>query len=114
MVAGALFACHGTQKLFGFPGDQLASGETLAIIAGLIETGAGAFVAAGYFTRPAAFLSSGTMAVAYFLRHAPRDFWPLVNRGELAVIYAFLFLYIAARGAGMWSADGGADGKREA
>jgi putative oxidoreductase len=104
--AGTLWFFHGTQKLFGWPGGK-ASVElaSLAGVAGVIETVAGALIAVGLFGSWAAFLASGTMAVAYFLRHAPDDFFPIVNRGELAVLYCFVFLYIATRGSGAFSVD---------
>jgi putative oxidoreductase len=72
-------------------------------LAGLIELGAGLLIAGGVLTRPAAFLASGEMAFAYWLAHAPQGFWPIQNRGELAVLNCFLFLYIMSRGAGPWS-----------
>ena len=104
--AGALFFFHGTQKLFGFPGGnpprELLS---LAGLAGVIETVGGALIAIGLFAAPSAFICSGTMAVAYFLRHAGDAFLPIVNRGELAVLYCFVFLYIAATGSGKYSIE---------
>ena len=104
-VAGALYACHGAQKIFGAFGGHVAARPSLAFAAGLIETVAGPLIAGGLFTRVAAFVASGEMAVAYFLRHAPRGSWPIVNRGELAVAFCFLFLFVAARGGGRWSID---------
>ena len=111
VVAGAMFLVHGAQKILGWP----ASGHAISVgsqawFGGIIELGAGALVALGLFTRPAAFLASGTMAVAYFQFHwklALDDLgWlPLVNRGELAVLYCFVFLLIALRGAGPLSID---------
>jgi putative oxidoreductase len=113
MVAGALFALHGTAKLFGWPGDKPPASAHLIIAAGVIEAVAGAMIALGFRTSWAAFVASGTMAVAYFKGHAlGGSLFPTVNRGELAVIYCFLFLYIAARGPGIWSADG--EGSAEA
>jgi putative oxidoreductase len=106
IMAGVLFALHGTQKLFGFPGDQPPAGAELMIVAGVIEAGAGILIAVGYMTSWAALLASGEMAAAYFIAHFPRGFWPILNKGELAVVYCFLFLYIAAHGGGRWSADG--------
>jgi putative oxidoreductase len=104
IVIGFLFMCHGLQKMFGVLGgqkvEQLAS---LPGLAGVIELVCGFLVMIGLLTSWAAFLASGTMAVAYFMAHFPRDFWPIVNQGELAVAYCFAFLYIAARGAGPWS-----------
>ena len=105
--AGLLFVFHGTQKLFGFPGDKApAALMTLGFFGGLIEMIGGVMIAAGFFAAPAAFLASGTMAVAYFLRHAPDAFLPIINRGELAVLYCFGFLLIAAMGSGRYSVDG--------
>ena len=104
--AGALFLFHGTQKLFSFPGSRAAVDlASLAGLAGIIETFGGLMIAAGLFAAPAAFIASGTMAVAYFLRHAGDAFLPIVNRGELAVLYCFGFLLIAALGSGKYSVD---------
>ena len=110
IVAGLLFACHGAQKLFGFFGGASGIGDTVALaslmgVAGVIELVCGLLIATGALTGPAAFLASGMMAVAYFKAHFPGGFWPIQNRGELAVVYCFLFLYMAARGAGPWSVD---------
>ncbi len=107
MTLGFLFLAHGTQKLFGFP---VESGHTMPAliqyVAGDSELLTGVLVMIGLFTRPAAFLASGTMAVAYWMAHGLQAFWPLVNGGELAVIYCFAFLFVSARGAGIWSLDG--------
>jgi len=111
--AGGMFACHGAQKIFGL----LAVGDhgqqpvgTLGWWAGVIELVCGFAVALGLFTRPMAFVASGEMAVAYFQAHAKpptsAEFFPIVNGGELAVLYCFVFLWIACRGAGPWSIDG--------
>lgn len=111
IVAGLLFACHGAQKLFGVLGGVGGQPGTvvplfsLMGLAGLIEFVGGLCIAVGLFTSYAAFIASGEMAAAYFRAHAPRGFWPIQNNGELAVLYCFLFLYMAARGAGMWSLD---------
>lgn len=105
IVAGILFAMHGTQKLFGFPGDQPAAGETLMVLAGVIETFGGILIAVGYMASPAAFVCSGEMAVAFFMAHAPKGPIPLLNGGEVAVLYCFLWLFVAAHGAGIWSID---------
>jgi putative oxidoreductase len=106
IIAGIMFMLHGTQKLFVFPGGRgpvpIAS---LAGVAGVIEIVCGFLIAIGLFASFAAFLASGEMAVAYFKAHAPQSFWPVINQGELAVLYCFLFLYIAAHGAGVWSVD---------
>jgi len=105
IVVGALFACHGAQKLFGVLGGQSEVSDPEGLIGGIIEFFGGILVCAGLFTRSAAFFASGEMAVAYFKVHARRSFWPIMNHGELAVLYAFLFLYIFARGHGVWSID---------
>ena len=78
----------------------------MMLVAGIIEFGGGLLMAIGLFTRVAAFIASGEMAAAYFMAHAPHGFWPIVNKGELAVAYCFVFLYIAAHGAGAFSLDG--------
>jgi putative oxidoreductase len=103
--AGALYACHGAQKLFGVLGGQVMTHDTLLLVAGVIELLGGVLIAAGFLTRPAAFIASGEMAVAYFTKHGPSSFWPILNKGELAVIYCFLFLFIAAHGAGRFSLE---------
>jgi putative oxidoreductase len=104
-AAGMLFMLHGLQKIFGmFGGNQVALLSRLGA-AGLIETIAGPLIALGLFTSPVAFLASGEMAFAYFLVHAPQGRWPIQNGGELAVLYCFLFLYIATRGGGRLSLD---------
>ena len=109
IVLGLLFACHGAQKLFGVLGGVGEEpGATVALfslmgLAGVIELAGGLLIAVGWFTHIAAFLASGQMAAAYFMSHAPRGFWPLQNGGEIAVVYCFVFLYIAAQGAGVLS-----------
>ncbi len=102
IVAGVLFACHGAQKLFGWFGAAPVSAP-LMIAAGVIELGGGVLIAIGLFTSIAAFVASGEMAVAYFKSHAPNGWVPLANHGELAVLYCFLFLYVAARGSGRFA-----------
>jgi len=104
-VLGLLFACHGAQKLFGAFGSQPATGKPMMLAAGVIEFGGGILIALGLLTRIAAFLSSGEMAVAYFIEHAPQGLCPIVNRGENAVIYCFVFLFVAAYGGGRYSLD---------
>jgi putative oxidoreductase len=104
IVAGLLFACHGAQKLFGVLGGQRAEAG-LTVTAGIIEFFGGLLVALGLLTGIAAFIASGEMAAAYFMAHAPQGPWPILNKGELAVVYCFLFLYFAAKGAGIWSVD---------
>ena len=106
IVAGLLFACHGAQKLFGALGGTAMTSNPMMLVAGIIEFGGGLLIAAGLFASWAALLASGQMAVAYFMVHAKGGFWPIINKGELAVVYCFLFLYIAARGAGPYSVDG--------
>jgi putative oxidoreductase len=103
IVAGLLFACHGIQKLFGLLGGTPVVLSSQLGLAGVIETVCGLMIATGFFASIAAFIASGEMASAYFIAHAPRSVWPIVNGGELAVLYCFLFLYISARGSGVWS-----------
>ena len=108
IVTGFLFVAHGTQKLFGFPIESQGGPIDLASragVAGVIEVVGGTLLILGLLTRLMAFVMSGEMAFAYFLVHAPRGFWPLVNTGELAALYCFLFLYFAAAGAGPYSLD---------
>ena len=106
MVAGFLFFQHGSQKLFGIPGTlPPVDVMTQAGLAGIIELIGGTLIAIGLFTSPVAFIASGEMAVAYFQVHAPRGWWPMMNGGELAALYSFLFLYFAAVGSGKWSID---------
>jgi putative oxidoreductase len=104
IVAGALFACHGAQKLFGVLGGTKQT-DTLMQAAGVIEFAGGILIAAGFFASCVALIAAGEMAVAYFKNHASGGFWPIVNRGELAVLYCFIFLYIASRGSGILSID---------
>jgi putative oxidoreductase len=107
IVSGLLFLQHGTTKYLNFPVSQMnnASPYTLAGAAGLIELAGGILLVAGLFTRPVAFVLSGTMAAAYFIAHGARSFFPLLNGGELAALYCFVFLFIAAAGGGTWSVD---------
>jgi putative oxidoreductase len=107
IVTGFLFLWHGTQKLFGFPAPAMEGTPAwITYGAGGIELVGGVLVMIGLLTRPAAFICSGAMAVAYWLAHGMNDLFPLVNRGELAALYCFVFLFIACRGAGMWSVEG--------
>ena len=106
IVAGLLFACHGAQKLFGVLGGQSQLSNPMMLAAGVIELAGGLLVAIGLFAAYAAFVASGQMAVAYFMAHAPQGFWPIQNGGELAVLYCFVFLYVASRGSGILSVDG--------
>jgi putative oxidoreductase len=108
IVVAFLYICHGTQKLVGSPSAEPRPGVPLASLLGLasvLEIIGGTLLLLGLFTRPVAFLLSGEMAVAYFMAHAPRGFWPLVNGGEPAVLFCFVWLFFAAAGAGPWSLD---------
>lgn len=108
MVAAFGFMTHGTQKLFGVPVLEpraVADLWTRLWLAGVIEAFGGALLLVGLFTRPVAFLTSGQMAFAYFIAHAPQSFWPVLNGGELAAVYCFLFLFFAAAGGGPISVD---------
>lgn len=109
LVAGLLFACHGAQKVLGWflPPDRSPQPlDLLPRVAGWIEVLCGLLIAVGFVTRPAAFLASGTMAVAYFMVHANGGLLPIVNHGELAVLYCWLFLFIFFHGPGKLSIDG--------
>ena len=108
IVVGLLFLEHGLQKFFGFPVPFPMPGPLppMVMAAGAIELIAGALVTIGLFTRLAAFIASGEMAAAYFIGHFPKGFWPVENMGEGAILYCFIFLYIAAAGPGAWSIDG--------
>jgi len=108
IVAGLLFLEHGLQKFFGFPVPFPLPGPLppMLLAAGVIEVVAGVLITFGLFTRLAAFIAAGEMAVAYFIGHYPRGFWPIANMGEAAILYCFIFLYLSAAGAGAWSVDG--------
>lgn len=108
IIAALLFMEHGLMKLFHFPGPQSGAPDPLPpllLAAAWLEVVGGVLVAAGLFTRPVAFLLSGQMAVAYFLAHAPQGFWPALNGGEAAILFCFVFLYLAFAGPGEWSLD---------
>lgn len=107
IMAGLLFLEHGTSKFFAFPVPFPMPGPlpTLLIAAGVIELICGALIALGLFTRLAAFIASGEMAVGYFMQHAPSGFWPIANKGEAAVLYCFIFLYLVFAGPGSWALD---------
>lgn len=107
IVAALLFMQHGMQKLFNFPpsAHPMAHLPPLLLTAGVLEAFGGLLLLLGVFTRPVAFILSGEMAVAYFMAHASRDFWPARNMGELPVLYCFVFLYLAAAGGGPWSLE---------
>lgn len=102
IVAGAMFACHGAQKLFGVLGGHSMVHVPLMLAAGIIEFAGGVLIALGVLTSLIALIASGEMAVAYFTQHLPHGFWPIVNHGELAVLYCFVFLFMAARGTGRY------------
>jgi len=107
IVAALIFLEHGTQKLLGFPLGERAGADfgTLSWWAGLVELITGTFLALGLFSRSAAFIASGEMAFAYWMAHAPRDFFPVNNGGDAAILYCFLFLYLVFAGPGPWSLD---------
>jgi putative oxidoreductase len=110
IMTGLLFIPHGGQKLLGWFGGMDGAGATASFpslmwFAGILELVGGLLIMLGLFTRPVAFLLSGEMAVAYFKAHAPSGFWPLQNHGELAALYAFVFLFFAAAGGGRYALD---------
>ena len=107
IVSGFLFFWHGSQKLFDFPASQFDGPALITYVAGPIELVGGLLVLIGWQTRWAAFLCSGLMAAAYWMAHGTQGLLPLVNQGELAALYCFVFLFIAARGPGLWSLDRG-------
>jgi putative oxidoreductase len=107
IVTGLLFLFHGSQKLLNWPVDAMAGiPPFITYIAGPVELIGGALVMIGLMTRWAAFVSSGLMAAAYWMAHGTKALFPMLNGGELAILFCFIFLYIAAHGAGMWSVDG--------
>jgi putative oxidoreductase len=108
IVAAFLLIAHGTQKLFGWPANEPQQTVELMSrygVAGVLETFGGVLLLLGLLTRPVAFVLAGEMAAAYFIAHAPRGFWPILNRGEVPVLLCFIFLYLAAAGGGPWSLD---------
>jgi putative oxidoreductase len=106
IMTGLLFLEHGASKFLGFPHvDRVPDALSMGGIGGMLELVGGALMALGLFTRPVAFLLSGEMAVAYFYSHAPRAFFPVVNGGDAAILYCFVFLYLFFAGAGPWSVD---------
>lgn len=107
IMSALLFIAHGTQKLLGFPPGSGPAPELLSLsgIAGMLELVGGALLVIGLFTRPVAFVLSGLMAFAYFIAHAPRDFFPVNNGGDAAILFCFVFLYFVASGPGAWSVD---------
>ena len=110
IIVTFLYIQHGTAKWFAFPGAVMPGGGVVPVgsllwFAALIETIGGPILLLGLFTRPVAFILAGEMAAAYFIMHAGRGFWPLLNQGEPAVFFCFTFLYFSAAGAGPWSLD---------
>jgi putative oxidoreductase len=114
IVTGLIFLEHGLQKFFGFPPGQMANipFDNMGAYAGVIELACGFLVTIGLFTRPAAFLASGTMAVAYWTAHFPQNPFPLNNGGDAAILYCFVFLYFVFAGAGPLSVDAARTGRR--
>ena len=107
IMTGVLFLEHGTQKLLGFPPSEHAAPALFSLIGvqGVLELVGGFLILIGLFTRPVAFILAGDMAVAYFMAHAPKSFFPTLNGGQLAILFCFVFLYLVFSGAGPWSAD---------
>ena len=106
IISGFLFLCHGTQKLFGFPVEfPYGPLNLMTSTAAVIELVGGVFILIGLFTRPAAFICSGMSAAAYWMAHGTQSFFPIANGGEIVALYCFIFLFIATRGAGIWSVD---------
>lgn len=107
IITGLLFIEHGTMKLFAFPVPQGDGGPLsgLILVAALLEFIGGILITIGFLTRPVAFILSGQMAVAYFMAHAPGGFWPAVNKGEAAILFSFIFIYLFFAGAGAFSVD---------
>ncbi len=105
MVIGLTFMSHGLQKVLGLLGGKQIPASSMAGLGGYFELIGGILILVGLFTRPAAFVLCGEMAVAYFTSHAPHGLWPIVNRGELAVVYCFVFFYLIFSGAGPLSLD---------
>jgi putative oxidoreductase len=106
IMAGLLFLEHGTSKYLGFPHvDKVPEALSMSGVGGMLELVGGALIALGLFTRPVAFLLAGEMAIAYFYAHAPRAFFPVLNGGDAAILYCFVFLYLFFAGPGPWSID---------
>jgi putative oxidoreductase len=106
IMTALLFISHGTQKLFGFPASQMdGSLPTMLLVAALLELVGGILVLIGLFTRPVAFILSGQMAVAYFMAHAPSNFFPALNGGDAAILFCFIVLYLCVAGPGAFSVD---------
>jgi len=111
IMAALLFIEHGTQKFFAFPNAGPAL-DPLHVVQGLLEFGGGILLLIGFYTRIVAFILSGDMAVAYFMAHAPKSFFPLVNGGQLAILFCFVFFYLFVAGGGVWSVDEQRSGRR--
>ncbi len=111
IMTGLLFLEHGTQKLFAFPPPAAGAATpdlmSLLGIQGILEFVGGILIILGLFTRPVAFILAGDMAVAYFMRHFTRNFFPMLNNGDAAILYCFVFLYLAVAGGGEWGVDAG-------
>ncbi|MRX50902.1 DoxX family membrane protein [Paracoccus sp. S-4012] len=106
IVSALIFMAHGTQKLLGFPASDMTPGfASLPWFAGVLELFGGFLLVIGLFTRPVAFVLSGLMAFAYFIAHAPQNFYPVLNGGDAAILYCFVFLYLVFAGPGPWSVD---------
>jgi putative oxidoreductase len=107
IMTGLLFLEHGTQKLLGFPPPANPGPALFSLLGlqGILELVGGALILVGFLTRPVAFVLAGDMAVAYFMAHAPRGFFPMLNGGQLAILYCFVFLYLFVAGGGVWSLD---------
>ena len=107
IVTGLLFLEHGTQKFLSFPARATAAPELFSLLGvqGCLEVVGGLLIIVGLFTRPVAFILAGNMAVAYFMAHFPRSLFPALNGGDAAILFCFVFLYLAAAGAGPWSVD---------
>jgi putative oxidoreductase len=115
IMTSALFMAHGTQKLLGFPASDMSPAFlSLPWIAGFLELFGGLALLVGIFSRPVAFVLSGLMAVAYFMAHAPQSFFPVLNGGDAAILFCFVFLYIVFAGPGPWSVDAMREGARPA
>jgi len=105
IVSALIFMAHGTQKILGFPAGASPEMFSLSWIAGMLELFGGALLVLGLFVRPVAFVLSGLMACAYWIAHAPKSFFPVLNGGDAAILYCFVFLYFVAAGGGVWSLD---------
>jgi putative oxidoreductase len=107
IVTALLFLEHGTQKLFGFPPSEYPAPALLSLmgVSGVLEVAGGLLLLLGLFTRPVAFILAGMMAVAYWMAHAPQSFFPILNNGDAAILFCFVFLYLFVAGGGAWTID---------